>query len=82
MILLNEKQNASRYLSKFAQFIRTNLEQSTRTFITVKDCIDQLQQYLDLEKIRLNQFEYELRIEDDLDTDNIQDGPHADATTG
>lgn len=75
MILLNEKQNASRYLSKFAQLIRTNLEQSTRTFITVRESIDQLQQYLDLEKIRLHQFEYQIEIEDELDTDNIQMAP-------
>jgi LytS/YehU family sensor histidine kinase len=36
MILEDEKQNASRYLSKFAQLIRTNLEQSSQTFITVR----------------------------------------------
>lgn len=75
MILLNEKQNASRYLSKFAQLIRTNLEQSTRTFIRVKEVVDQLQQYLELEKIRLDQFEYEIQIQEDLDTDNIQMAP-------
>jgi hypothetical protein len=75
MILLNERQNASRYLSKFAQLIRTNLEQSTRTFITVRECIDQLQQYLELERIRLHQFEYDIQIEDELDTDNIQMAP-------
>lgn len=75
MILLNERQNASRYLSKFAQLIRTNLEQSTRTFITVKECIDQLQQYLDMEKIRLEQLHYQFGIEDELDTGNIQMPP-------
>jgi signal transduction histidine kinase len=75
MILLNEKQSASRYLSKFAHLIRTNLEHSTRTFITIKESIDQLQQYLDLEKIRLHQFDYQIQIEDELDTDNIQMAP-------
>lgn len=39
MILEDQKQNASRYLSKFAQLIRTSLEQSRQTFITIKQAV-------------------------------------------
>ncbi|MFT3823362.1 MAG: histidine kinase [Chitinophagaceae bacterium] len=60
MILEDEKQNASRYLSKFAQLIRTNLEQSQQTFISVKQCIDHLEQYLEMEKLRFADFSYTL----------------------
>ncbi|HEX5024550.1 MAG TPA: histidine kinase, partial [Agriterribacter sp.] len=67
MILQDEKQHASRYLSKFAQLIRTNLEQSKQTFITVKQCINHLQQYLEMEKIRFEDFSYSIHIGDDLD---------------
>ncbi|MBL7745486.1 MAG: histidine kinase [Chitinophagaceae bacterium] len=66
MILEDEKQNASRYLSKFAQLIRTNLEQSRQTFITVKQCIDHLQQYLEMEKIRFEGFSYTIDLDEDL----------------
>jgi len=66
MILENEKQNASRYLSKFAQLIRSSLEQSRQTFITVKQCIDHLQQYLEMEKIRFEGFSYIIDADENL----------------
>jgi len=71
MILEDERQNASRYLSKFAQLVRTNLEQSKHTFIPVKDCIDHLQQYLEMEKIRFADFAYTIDVNDSLATDEI-----------
>ncbi len=75
MILEDEKQNASRYLSKFAQLIRTNLEQSKQTFISVKQCIEHLQQYLEMEKIRFDGFSYAIEISNDLRTEEIQMPP-------
>jgi len=72
MILEDQKQNASRYLSKFAQLIRTNLEQSRQTFITVKQCIDHLHQYLEMEKIRFDGFNYAIDVDKDLSTDEIR----------
>ena len=75
MILEDEKQNASRYLSKFAQLVRTNLEQSKHTFISVKDCIDHLQQYLEMEKIRFANFTYIIDVNETLATDEIQMAP-------
>ena len=75
MILEDEKQNASRYLSKFAQLIRTSLEQSRQTFITVKQVIDHMQHYLDMEKIRFEGFSYSINVEDELATSEIQMAP-------
>ena len=69
MILQDEKQQASRYLSKFAQLIRTNLDQSRQTFISVRQCIDHLQQYLDMEKIRFDHFNYRIDVDEDLPDD-------------
>ena len=69
MILHDEKQNASRYLSKFAQLIRTNLEESRQGFITVKQCIDHLEQYIEMEKIRFDQFNYNIDTEPGLPLD-------------
>lgn len=75
MILEDQKQNASRYLSKFAQLIRTNLEQSRQTFITVRQCIDHLNQYIEMEKIRFADFNYSIEVDDSLSIDDTQIAP-------
>lgn len=75
MILEDQKQNASRYLSKFAQLIRTSLEQSRQTFITIKQCVDHLQQYLEMEKLRFEDFTYSIEIDENLDANETQIAP-------
>lgn len=75
MILEDQKQNASRYLSKFAQLIRTSLEQSRQTFITIKQCVDHLQQYLEMEKLRFEDFTYSIEIDENLDVNETQIAP-------
>jgi len=66
MILEDQKQNASRYLSKFAQLIRTSLEQSRQTFITIPQCVDHLKQYLEMEKLRFPDFVYSIDVDESL----------------
>jgi LytS/YehU family sensor histidine kinase len=75
MIWENEKINASRYLSRFAQLIRTNLEQSRQTFITVTQCVQHLEQYLEMEKIRFSEFEYKIECDDVTPWDDIKMAP-------
>lgn len=75
MILTDQKKNASRYLSKFAQLIRSNLEQSRQTFVTLKQSSYHLKQYLDMERIRFRDFSYSIEIDKDLDTDMVQIPP-------
>ncbi len=75
MIWENEKINASRYLNRFAQLIRTNLEQSRQTFITVNQCVQHLEQYLEMEKIRFSEFEYKIEYDDITPWDEIKMAP-------
>ncbi|OJW40775.1 MAG: hypothetical protein BGO56_08050 [Sphingobacteriales bacterium 48-107] len=75
MILEDQKQNASRYLSKFAQLIRTNLEQSRQAFVTVRQCIDHLEQYLQMEKLRFDSFSYSIEVEGGMSPDEINMAP-------
>jgi ligand-binding sensor domain-containing protein len=75
MILEDQKQNASRYLSKFAQLIRTSLEQSRQAFITIKQCADHLEQYLEMEKLRFDDFSYSIEIDKNLDAGETQIAP-------
>lgn len=75
MILEDQKQNASRYLSKFAQLIRTSLEQSRQTFISIKQCVDHLRQYLEMEKLRFEDFTYTIEIDEDVNAEETQIAP-------
>jgi len=75
MIWEDEKQNASRYLSKFAQLIRTSLEQSRQTFVTVRQCIEHLRQYLEMEKLRFEDFSYHIDVDEHLNIDEAQIAP-------
>jgi two-component sensor histidine kinase len=71
MILDNENGNASRYLSKFAQLIRLTLNQSSKPFISLRNTIDYLHRYLEMEQIRNNRFTYTLETDDDLNPDDV-----------
>ncbi len=69
MILNNENKEASHYLSKFARLIRITLEQSGQSFISLRSTIDYLHRYLEMEKIRNNDFTYSLTTDTLLDMD-------------
>lgn len=70
MILVNEQQNASRYLSKFAQLIRSTLNQSKESFTTLRENIEHLENYLLMEKLRFDDsFTFQIIIDDHIDTE-------------
>ncbi|MBK8140022.1 MAG: hypothetical protein IPK57_02775 [Chitinophagaceae bacterium] len=62
-------------LSKFAQLIRSSLEQSRQTFITVKQCAAHMGQYLAMEELRFGNLEYSIQIEDPQNTEELQIPP-------
>lgn len=66
MILINENDQASRYLSKFARLIRITLNQSSKTFVSLEDTIDYLHRYLEMEQIRKNNFSYSIDVDGEL----------------
>jgi LytS/YehU family sensor histidine kinase len=68
MILANEQQKASRYLSKFAQMIRVTLNQSKEIFTTLYENLQHLENYLLMEKLRFDDsFSYKITVDDSLD---------------
>lgn len=75
MILNNENQQASHYLSKFAQLIRITLNQSSKQFITLEKTLDYLERYIEMEKIRNNEFSSIMEVDDQLQTDEIMVPP-------
>ncbi len=67
-IITNEKEQASDYLGKFAKLIRTYLDQSNDTDLTLDEEIKTLSQYLELEKMRFtDSFEYHIHIDKTID---------------
>jgi putative methionine-R-sulfoxide reductase with GAF domain len=72
MILQNEQQKASRYLSKFANMIRTTLNQSKEAFTTLNENMEHLANYLAMEKLRFDSsFTYRITADDDIDKEDI-----------
>jgi len=65
MILANEQDNANKYLNKFAKMIRLSLEHARRTNITVREKLDYLSNYLEMERLRFdNSFNYQIVIDE------------------
>jgi ligand-binding sensor domain-containing protein len=69
MILNNENNDASHYLSKFAHLIRMTLDQSGQTLISLRNTIEYLQRYVEMEKIRNADFTCCINTGKDLDVD-------------
>ena len=69
-ILNHHAVEANRYLTKFSRFIRLVLYNSDKHVISVADELMALQQYLDIEKLRLgDQFSYSIEADDTLSLD-------------
>lgn len=72
-ILQNEKKLARQYLVKFSRLIRTYLEHSQVNKISLKDEIDALQLYLELEKDRFNDdLDFMIKVDINLPTETIK----------
>ena len=72
MILANEQQKASRYLSKFAHLIRITLAQSREIFTTLFENIEYLESYLVMEMLRFDDsFTFRITVDDHIDQEEI-----------
>jgi LytS/YehU family sensor histidine kinase len=72
MILDNDQQKASRYLSKFANMIRMTLNQSKEIFTTLYENIEHLESYLVMEKLRFDDsFTFNCSVDEDIELEEI-----------
>jgi len=69
-IQTQQTQQASDFLLKFSKLIRTVLDNSRKTAISVEDDIEWLKLYMDLEGIR-QPFRYTIDIEEGIDTEEL-----------
>ena len=75
-IVKNRPLEASRYLTKFSRLIRLILDNSKHPKIPLSTEIETLRLYIEMEAIRFEEkFEYEIRVDDALDTDEVKIAP-------
>jgi LytS/YehU family sensor histidine kinase len=67
-----DTEQASKYLIKFSNLIRSILENSLHQEVALKDDLEALELYLQLEQMRLDhKFTYQIHIQEDIDTNSI-----------
>ena len=72
----NEASKAADYLSRFAALSRSVLDFSSQEKISLKEEIEMLQNYIELERARMEEpFDVDYNIQDDLETDFIEIPP-------
>ena len=75
-IAVNDSFQAKKYLAKFARLMRLILENSGEEYIPLSNEIFILENYLELEKLSLNQkFEFEIKVAENIDKEEIEIPP-------
>lgn len=69
MILHNENKEASHYLSKFAHLIRITLDHSGQSLVSLRNTLEYLERYIEMEQIRNSQFTCTIMKDEALDLD-------------
>lgn len=73
MILANEEMVATRYLSRFSKLLRSILIHSDKEMISLKEELDILNLYVELESVRFKEaFSYEIACDVDIDTEEVK----------
>ena len=65
-IVRGDTKNSSRYLAKFAQLVRETLHTSMESSIRLEEEVKMLKNYLELEKLRHENFNYKIEVDDAL----------------
>ena len=73
MILANEEMVATRYLSRFSKLLRTILVHSDKETVTLKEEVEILKLYVELESIRFKDaFHYEITCDNEIDAEEVK----------
>lgn len=72
LIEKRENQTASRYLTKFSRLVRYILESTRIDFVVLEEEVSNLENYLAIQKLRLDdKLEYRIEIDDDIDPEEV-----------
>ncbi len=73
MILANEEMVATKYLSRFSKLLRSILVHSDRESITLREELEILKLYVELESVRFKEaFTYSIECDEEIDTDEVK----------
>jgi hypothetical protein len=73
LVLQNQNDAASAYVTKFSRLVRLVLENSRSEWITLEQELETLTLYLDIEQMRFNnRFQYWINLENDVDTEGVK----------
>jgi ligand-binding sensor domain-containing protein/putative methionine-R-sulfoxide reductase with GAF domain len=73
MILANEDIVATKYLSRFSKLLRAILVHSDKESISLKEELEILKLYIELESIRFkDSFHYSVEVDEDIETDEVK----------
>lgn len=71
LILLEENEKSQSYLERFAQLLRILLENADQPFVSLRKEINFLELYLSLEKLRIPDMQYLIRIDPSIDAEKV-----------
>ena len=75
-VTIREKEEALNYLSKFSKLIRQILENSRENTVVLRNELQLLELYIQLEQLRFNnKFHYHIDVDENVDTDNTEIPP-------
>lgn len=72
LMLQSKTKEASHYLSVFSSLIRSNLDHSRTSFVSLHDQLIYLEKYLEMEKIRFPDIQYQIECEPNLNLMQIE----------
>ena len=71
-IIRNESKKASEYLNNFARLMRLILQNSRSNYINLKDELEALDLYMQMESLRFkNKFSYSIAVDENIETSSI-----------
>jgi LytS/YehU family sensor histidine kinase len=71
-IITNDNDKAQLYLSKFSRLMRRLLESNTKESITLKEEVEILEKYLEIESLRFNNvFSYQIKVAENINPTQI-----------
>lgn len=71
----NDRRNASTYLNKFSMLMRLILNHSRQEVVTLGEEIKSLKLYIEMEKLRFEQLDYEININENIDLEQTSIQP-------
>lgn len=71
LIINNKVDEANEYLAKFSFLVRQVLNFSTKSFVTLKDEIEIINLYVELERLRFDKIRFSITIDESINVDSV-----------